>query len=121
VRAAGFQYCITYKEEGKSSQIVYEKDGFIAINQQNVHWTRDPLGDLKNSEHMVLNGGKLGWIIIGLDSPFWGFMFYEMKSGKLLVDTLDYIRKGGSSGRLFSATPHEIVRYAKIIKKNGML
>jgi hypothetical protein len=120
VRAAGFQYCITYKEEGKSPRIVYEKDGFIAVNQQNVHWTRDPLGDLKNWENVILNAGKPGWIIIGLDSPFWGFMFYEMKSGKLLIDALDFIRNGGSSGRLFSATPHEIARYAKIVKK-GML
>jgi hypothetical protein len=119
VRSADFEYYITYKDEGKLPRIVYEKEDFIAINQQNVHWTRNPLEDLKTWEQKILNEGKLGWIIISLDSPFWGFMFYEMKSGRMLIDTMDFIRKGGESGRLCSATPHEIVRYAKVLKASN--
>jgi len=46
-------------------------------------------------------------------------MFYEMKSGKMLIDAMNFIKKGGSSGKLFSATPHEIVRYAEIIKRKA--
>lgn len=119
VRSADFEYYITYKDEGKLPRIVYEKEDFIAINQQNVHWTRNPLEDLKSWEQKILNEGKLGWIIISLDAPFWGFMFYEMKSGRMLIDTMDFIRKGGESGRLCSATPHEIVRYAKVLKASN--
>lgn len=116
IRSAGFQYYVTYKDEGKFPRVVYENGDFIAINQQTVHWTRNPLEDLKNWEEKITSEDKNGWIIISLDSPFWGFMFYEMKNGKMLIDVLDFIKEGGSSGKLFSATPHEIVRYAKIVK-----
>lgn len=119
VRSAGFQYYVTYKDEGKFPRIVYEKEDFIAVNQQNIHWTKNPLEDLKNWEEKILNEGKPGWIIVSIDSPFWGFMFYEMKSGKMLIDAMNFIQKGGASGRLFSATPHEIARYAKVIKKRS--
>lgn len=120
VRSAGFQYYVTYKDEGKFPRIVYEKDGFVAVNQQNVHWTKDPLEDLKKWEAEILKKGKFGWIIVSIDSPFWGFMFYEMKSGNMLIDAMNFIRKGGTSGKLFSATPHEISRYAKIIKQRSI-
>jgi len=119
VRSAGFQYCVTYKNEGKFPEVVYEKDGFVAVNQQNTHWARSPLEDLQKWEEKILNKGEPGWIIVSIDSPFFGFMFYEMKSGKMLIDAMNFIKKGGSSGKLFSATPHEIVRYAEIIKRKA--
>ena len=119
VRSAGFEYYITYKDEGKFPRIVYEKNDFVAINQQNIHWTKNPLEDIKNWEERILSEGKLGWIIVSADSPFWGFMFYEMKSGNMLVDAINFIKKGGESGKVFSATPHEIARYAKIMKKEN--
>lgn len=121
VRAAGFKYYVTYKDEGKSPRIVYEKDGFVAVNQQNVHWTKNPLEDLKIWEKRIQGEGKLGWIIVSIDSPFWGFMFYEMKSGNMLIDAMNFIKKGGESGKLFCATPHEIARYARIIKRRNLL
>jgi len=120
VRSAGFEYYITYKDEGKFPRVVYEKDYFVAINQQNIHWTKNPFKDLKNWEERILSEGKLGWIIVSADSPFWGFMFYEMKSGNMLVDAINFIKKGGESGKLFSATPHEIARYAKIMKRKNL-
>ncbi len=114
IRMAGFQYCITYKDEGKLPRIVYENNGFVAINQQTIHWTKNPLMELKRWEKKLLKGGKPGWIIISLDAPFWNWMYYEMENGKKLIDALSFINKGGTSCKLFSATPHEIARYAKI-------
>ncbi len=117
VRSAGFQYCVTYKDEDKFPRIVYEKDGFVAVNQQVNQWTRNPFEDLKKWEEKISKKGESGWIIISIDSPFFGFMFYEMKSGNKLIDAMNLIKKGGASGKLFSATPHEISRFAKIIKQ----
>jgi hypothetical protein len=117
VRLAGFQYCVTYKDEGKLPRIVYEKDGFVAINQQVIHWSRNPVDELGAWEEKLVDRGEPGWIIIALDAPFWGWMYYEMKNGKALIDTMNLIQGGGVSGKLFSTTPHETVRYAKIIGK----
>ena len=120
VRSAGFKYYVTYKDEGKFPRIVYEKDNFVAVNQQNIHWTKNPLEDLKKWEERILSQDRLGWIIVSIDSPFWGFMFYEMKDGNKLVDAINFIKKGGESGKLFSATPHEIARYAAIMKRKSL-
>ena len=117
IKSAGFQYCITYKKEGKPPEIVYEKDGFIAINQQSIHWTKNPLEDLKTWEEKIISEETAGWIIVSIDAPFWGFAFYNMKNGNLLVEAMNFIKNGGNSGKIFSASPHEIARYAKILRK----
>ena len=124
---AGFQYAITYKNEGQFSQIVYSKDDFIVLNQQTEHWSFDPLTDLQNWEQKMLQANKNGWIIIGLDAPFWGFVpcYFGIASKGLsltgLQECMSFALKGGESGKLFLAKPHEVVRFAKLMCERNLL
>lgn len=120
--AAGFDYAVTYKHEGDYPQIVFAKDNFIAINQQNIHWTFDPMPVLREWELKLVHEQHPGWILLGLDSPFWGMVpcyFGLASKGLSLADlqkTMTYARDGGDSGRLFLVKPHELARIARMLR-----
>ncbi|OAA31544.1 hypothetical protein AT15_05575 [Kosmotoga arenicorallina S304] len=122
IREAGFEYAITYKSEGKYPEVIYEDQDFIVLNQQSEHWSFSPFEDLLRWER-ELSGVKKSWIIIGLDSPFWGMVpcyFGVASKGldlSLMRKTMLYASKGGKSGKLFIVKPHELVRYVKLILK----
>lgn len=124
---AGFDYAITYKNEGEFPQIVYSEGQFTAINQQTDHWSFDPINDLKRWERKMVNSNKQGWIIIGLDSPFWGMVpcYFGIASKGLSLQALQqamiYARDGGESKRLFLLRPHEVVRFARILKSRELI
>ncbi|MFW6120081.1 MAG: hypothetical protein ACOC80_04175 [Petrotogales bacterium] len=123
IEKAGFEYAITYKCENEFPRIVYETERLIVLNQQTEHWSFNPMVDLKKWEETLVNSRKKGWIIIGLDSPFWGMVpcYFGLASKGLSLEKVQkamvYAKNGGTSGRLFLAKPHEVVRYAKILKK----
>ncbi len=130
---AGFDYCVTYKDEGKLPAIVYQRGDFVAINQQNVHWWGDgPVLKTKEWEKRVLGSDRPGWIMIGLDSPFWcqAPCYYdpeyptfcqEEASVVELTAAMRYVAGGGESGKLFLAKPHEVVRYARLLRARGTI
>ncbi|PIP11706.1 MAG: hypothetical protein COX49_09635 [bacterium (Candidatus Stahlbacteria) CG23_combo_of_CG06-09_8_20_14_all_40_9] len=71
VKEAGFEYYITYKHSGRDPEIVYEEDDFIVLNQQSIQWEKEaPLRVIKEFEDRIKGPG---FIIVGLDSLFWGF------------------------------------------------
>jgi len=47
---------------------------------------------------------QTGWIIISLDSPFWGWSPFNFDRGHILKSTVEYIRGGEETGRLFTAS-----------------
>lgn len=122
IEKAGFEYAITYKHENEFPKIVFESDSLIVLNQQTEHWSFNPMVDLKKWEEKLVNSRKKGWIIIGLDSPFWGMVpcYFGLASKGLSLEKVQkamiYAKNGGTSGRLFLVKPHEVVRYAKILK-----
>ncbi len=124
---AGFEYAITYAHEAEWPQIVYTQDQFLALNQQSLHWSFDPLADLKKWEQQMVAAARAGWIFIALDSPFWGMVpcyFGLASKGLSLTDlqrTMTYARDGGASGRLWLLRPHEIVRCARWFRAQGLL
>ncbi len=124
---AGLQYAITYKNEGKFPEIVYSTDDFTVLNQQTMHWTFNPLIDLREWERKLVNAGRHGWIIIGLDSPFWGMVpcYFGLASKglslKALQEAMIYARGGGESNQLFLAKPHEVVRFAHMLKGRNLI
>ena len=117
---AGFEYAVTYKDEGQLPHIVHAESGFTVINQQNEHWTFDPLPDLRRWEKRLTDENRPGWILLGLDSPFWGMVpcYFGLASKGLTLaavqETMSYAVSGGESGRLFPAKPHEVVRFASL-------
>jgi hypothetical protein len=129
----GFDYCITYQNEGQPPQIVHQDGRFVAINQQNVHWWGDgPVLKTREWEKRLIERGQRGWIMIGLDAPFW-FQppFYydpeyptfckEETSVVEFTAAMRYASKGGDSGRLFLAKPHEVVRFARLLRERHMI
>ncbi|NMC29177.1 MAG: hypothetical protein GYA45_03800 [Pelolinea sp.] len=122
---AGFEYMITYKHENKFPEIVYSKENFLALNQQVEHWSFNPLSDLKSWENKIIESQKKGWIILGLDSPFWGMVpcYFGIASKGMslheLQKVMTYARDGGDSGKLFIVKPHEIVRFVRLMQKEG--
>ncbi|MFZ5515506.1 MAG: hypothetical protein ACOY90_02635 [Candidatus Zhuqueibacterota bacterium] len=124
---AGFKYAITYKHENQFPEIVFEKNEFIVLNEQSEHWSFNPLADLMKWERAMVDSGRNGWIMIGLDSPFWGFVpcyFGLASKGLSLTDlqkAMTYAKTGGESRRLFLAKPHEVVRFAQLMKRRGQL
>jgi hypothetical protein len=124
---AGFDYAITYKHENRFAEIVYTEGDFIAINQQTEHWSFDPMTDLRRWEAHMVESPRAGWIIIGLDSPFWGMVpcYFGLASKGLhlaaLQQAMIYARDGGESGRLFLAKPHEVARFARLLRRRGLM
>jgi hypothetical protein len=127
IAAAGFEYMITYKHENQFPEIVYARGNFVALNQQVEHWSFDPLTDLVTWEKKMIEAQRSGWIIIGLDSPFWGMVpcYFGLASKGLslhrLQEAMTFARDGGDSGRLFMARPHEVVRFARLLQERGLI
>ncbi|HDP97628.1 MAG TPA: hypothetical protein ENN22_00385 [bacterium] len=124
---AGFEYAISYKNENQFPQIVFSDDNFVAINQQVNHWSFDPLGDLQTWEQNIISANKPGWIVIGMDSPFWGMVpcyFGIASKGISLTDVqkaMTYANNGGESQRLVLVKPHEVARFALLVFQKGSL
>ena len=60
-----------------------------------------------------------GWMIGVLDIPLYGYtralsLPSPRHGGVTLGDFFGYILKGGEAGRIVSATPHTIARYARL-------
>ncbi len=127
LKQAGFEYAISYKNEGEMSQILYSDKEFIVLNQQNEHWTFDPMKDLLGWEQELAAQEKPGWIMLGLDSPFWGFVpcYFGLASKGLdltkLQQAMTYARDGGKSGQLYLAKPHEVVRIARMMNEKVLI
>jgi len=124
---AGLNYAITYKHEGQFPEIVYIKHDFMVLNQQSEHWSFDPLKDVQKWEQKMLAEKRTGWIIIGMDSPFWGMVpcYFGLASKGLSLTEVQrammYARDGGASGRLFLVKPHEVVRVARLLRDQGLI
>lgn len=120
----GFEYAISYKEEGKWPQVLYDNGRLIVLNQQTEHWSFDPMNDVKKWEKRFSGVYSGVWAIIGLDSPFWGMTpcyFGEASKGldlTILERTMKYVISGGETGRLFLLKPHELVRYVRLLRKD---
>ena len=96
-------------------------------NQQTEHWSFDPFSDLKRWEQKMITAQKPGWIAIGLDTPFWGFVpcYFGLASKGLdltnVQKAMTYARDGGKSGKLFLLKPHELARFAKLLRNNKLI
>lgn len=133
-REAGFEYSVTYKDEGQAPHIVHQDGNFLVLNKQNVHWRVEEslLNHTRRWEKELVGPGPSGWIIIDLDAPFWFQIpfYYDPKSSShytfeasvvAFAAALRYVERGGESGKLFPAKPHEVVRFARILRRLGRL
>ncbi len=145
VDKAGFEYYITYKTGGSKASVVYESDTMTVLNQQLTQWypwgpssekNRRPLDYLKKWEGAYTKMEQPGWITLSFDTPFYGLTpnylgqsEYEkyrnigLQLGmNYLFELMYYVKNGGGdTGKLFMLKPHELYRYAKLLRKQGKL
>ncbi len=136
----GFEYYITYKNGNKPASIEYESDTMTVINQQRPQWMPDwgtgrtPIDVLREwEEYYTEKTDKPGWIIMPFDTPFYGlsplylgnYLDAEDKkkfSMNRIMEVMQYVRHtGGKSGKLFMLKPHELYRYAKLLKEQNLI
>ncbi len=140
VDKAGFEYYITYKNGGDPASVIYETDSLMVINQQIRQWfpgAGNPLNVLKEWEQAYTKMQRPGWITLAFDTPFFALAPTYLgeiedermrtgwaKSGGVpyIYEAMQYVRRtGGETGKLFLLKPHELYRYAKLLKEKGLV
>lgn len=144
VADAGFDYYITYVDEAKPARIVDQVGKMIIINEQTDKWfpwfpemkENQSRGYLRNLEMKVAPDAN-EWLIMCYDSPFFGVSptymgWYEDLKDKgfeetrklgmqSIMEAMQYVRcGGGDSKRLFMLKPHELARYARLLREEGL-
>jgi len=126
----------------KIRHIVDQVGDMMVINQQTRKWfpgssaaQNQSLGFLIEWEEKTPVDAN-DWIVMCYDTPFFGVSPTYMgwmesaKSGMFestrkfgmqgIMEAMQYVRNGGGqSGRLFMLKPHELVRYARLLRKAG--
>jgi hypothetical protein len=131
IRDAGFAYVISSVCQGDPA-VLYREGDFVVLNQCGTrHYPFSPFAridvaaDLEEMEARLLAAGRPSWIMPVLDIPIYGYSNYlslgdPFKSRGGLGQFYAFMRWGGKSGKLISATPHTIARYARVIENLGL-
>jgi len=122
IKAAGFDYVISSVRPGES-QILYRDGDFVVLNQAGRPVGASPLvrgdpGTFAALERKLAAAGKPGWMIGAIDSIIHGCPIYmgrPFEGAPRINEFYDYIQKGGATGKLISATPHTVARYARML------
>lgn len=125
LKAAGFEYVITSILPG-DSRILYRDGGFVVLNQAGRWCNGSPFvrgfpDTFAATERKLADAGKPGWLVGALDSPIHGSPIYMGRpyGGKNPQPEIhayyDYVQNRGATGKVLTATPRTIARYARII------
>lgn len=126
VRAAGFEYLITSVLPGES-RVLFRDGDFVVLNQAGAWHKGSPFvrGEPRTyakQEQLLVERDTPGWMVGAIDTPIHGCPIYV---GRPYVDKVpqprinefyDYVERGGESGRVVSATPRTIARYARLLQ-----
>jgi len=122
---AGFEYVVSSVDQGDTT-ILYRDGDFVVLNLCGVSkypyspfMRVDRLNHLVDAERRLERSPAPSWMIGVLDIPLYGYSTYltlgDPSRGLRLGDFMTYIQNRGESGRLISATPHTIARYARML------
>lgn len=123
IKEAGFEYAVTSVLE-QGSRIVYRDGDFVVLSQTARTHNGSPFvrGDrdkFSEAEKEFAKQNKPGFILGAIDTPIHGSPIYVGRpyngTAPRINEFFDYVQKGGVTGKLKSATPHTIARYAKIL------
>ena len=131
VRDAGFEYVISSVKPG-ANRLLYRSGAFVVLNQAGGHMSASPfvrvkaLREMSVTEKQLAAAKRPGWLVGVLDSPLYGYSPYlatghKWGQGIRINAFYGYIAKGGATGRLISATPRTIARYARLLDDLGLL
>ena len=142
VEKAGFDYYVSYVDMNTPARILAQVNDMTVINQQTRKWFPGSSSARNQSRGFLMEWEEKtpadanDWIVMTYDAPFFGdsplYMGWmeSLKDGMFestrklgmqsIMEAMQYVRNGGGqSGRLFMLKPHELVRYARLLKKAG--
>lgn len=126
IHRAGFEYVITSALPGPS-RVLYREDDFVVLNQAGKWFEASPFvrgwpQTFAEQEQALVAADRPGWLIGAVDTPIHGCPIY---AGRPFTDRdgvhprinefFDYIEQGGVSGRVITATPRTLARYACLL------
>ena len=126
VAAQGFEYLISSSTQSNDPQILYKQGNFAVLNQNGKNrypfspfMRIDTAADLAEHERFLIGREGPGWMMSVLDCPIYAYSTYlsigdPWKHRGGLGQFYSYILEGGESGRVVSATPHTIYRFARL-------
>lgn len=130
VKRAGFTYLVSSVSFGEP-RVLYADREFIVLNQcGSLHYPYSPFvridtaADIAAWEEKLVSAGKPSWLVPVLDIPIYGYSNYlslgdPFKHRGGLGQFYAFLLQRGQSGKLVSATPHTIARYARLILNEG--
>jgi len=128
VKAAGFEYLITSVLPGES-RVLFRDGDFVVLNQaarihQSSPFVRGEPASFTEIEKKLAEAGKPGWLVGAIDTPIHGSPIYvgHPYGGKnpqpRINEFYDYVQKHGVTGKVISATPRTVARYARLLEEN---
>lgn len=133
IQSAGFEYVISSVASG-DNRVLYRDGNFMVLNMVGLRdkysspfvSNRFHTDEMQRLEEALSNERKPGWLIGVLDIPIYGYLTY-LPTGRSwgdwvrITEFYDYIQEGARQRNLIPATPHTIVRYARILQDTGLL
>lgn len=128
VAGQGFEYLISSTCQSDDPQILFEQGDFAVLNQNGKNrypyspfMRIDTAEDLAEHERYLIKRGGPGWMMSILDCPIYAYSTYlsigdPWKHRGGLGQFYSYILAGGESGRVVTATPHTIYRFARLAR-----
>lgn len=114
---AGLKFSFTHRNFGAAPQVVFRQGDFVALNQPITFFPEpfffDPVQEIKRWEKELAEKGR-GWITAAFDFPLWFQSPYILDMGPRLLAVMDYVKRGGESGRLTVVPPGELAEYARL-------
>ena len=126
MKAAGFEYLITSILPGES-RVLFRDGDFVVLNQaarkhQSSPFVRGEPASFTETEKKLAEAGKPGWLVGAIDTPIHGSPIYVGRTyqGKAprINEFYDYVQKHGATGKVISATPRTVARYARLLEEN---
>lgn len=117
---AGLEYFISSARPGRNLAL-YEGEKLLAVNQTvRTQCYGSPFVRISSVEDLQECCSKIspGWILAALDSPVVSFSPYIWSKGNRFTEIADYLLHGEN---IINATPHTISRYARILRKQGIV
>jgi hypothetical protein len=131
IQSAGFEYVISSVANG-DNRVLYRDGNFTVLNMVGQRAITSPFvstrtgGEMQWLEQNLSAAGKPGWLIGVLDVPIYAYLTYlptgrEWANWVRITEFYDYFQKGARERNLIPATPHTIVRYARILQDAGVI
>jgi hypothetical protein len=132
IKDAGFEYVLSSVSHG-DNKVLHRDGDFVVLNMCGGNmFPNSPFIRVKAFSEMepvvkkLTEAGKPGWLVAVLDSPLYGYPPYlstghKWGGGVKLGDLYRFVTDGEKSGKLVSATPRTIARYARLLQDKGLL